>query len=84
MPSSTPDIHIIGYLTENNVFLTKKTSEKMAFIAIEDSTYMLQGAVVFPKLYGKVSHLLAIDRLIEIRGRLDANGTLICGEILSV
>ena len=84
LPSSTPNIHIIGFLTENNVFLTKKTSEKMAFIAIEDSTYMLQGAVVFPKLYEKVSHLLAIDRLIEIRGRLDANGTLICGEILSV
>jgi len=84
LPPSTPNIHVIGYLTENNTFLTKKTSEKMAFIAIEDSTYMLEGAVIFPKLYKKVSHLLAIDRLIEIRGRLDANGTLICGEILSV
>lgn len=84
LPSCTPNIHLIGYLTDINTFVTKKSGEKMAFISIEDSTYMLDGAVIFPKLYKKMSHLLAMDRLVEIRGKLDSRGTLICENILSV
>lgn len=84
LPPGTHNINIIGYLVDVNIFLTKKKKEKMAFIAVEDDTYMLEGAVVFPQLYKKVSHFLSVDRLIEIRGKLDNNGTLICEDILSV
>ena len=84
LPSCTSNIHLIGYLTDINVFVTKKSGEKMAFVSLEDSTYMLEGAVIFPKLYKKMSHLLAIDRLVEIRGKLDSRGTLICNDVISV
>lgn len=75
------NISIVAYVVGVRVFNTKKSNEEMAFISIEDDSYMIDGVVVFPKLYNKCASLLLRDRLVKIKGYLDPHKTLICNEI---
>jgi len=74
-------VHLIVRVVDVNCFKTKKTDQEMAFIALDDGSYMIEGAVVFPQLYRDVSPLLTIDRVVEVWGKLDETGTLICDRI---
>jgi DNA polymerase-3 subunit alpha len=63
--------------------ITTKKGDPMSFVGLED----LQGTVelvVFPRLYAKVRHLLQVDKLLLVQGRVDASGRdakILCDEV---
>jgi len=81
LPPGTDNVKISGFVSDVKIVRTKQRGDQMAFIALEDSTYALDGIVVFPKLFNRVSSLLKVDRLINISGVLDNHGTLLCRKI---
>jgi DNA polymerase-3 subunit alpha len=77
-------VRVIAYIAEVNCFKTKKDDLDMAFISIEDDTYMLDGVVVFHDLYEEVSSILGIGCLVEVIGKMDNAGSLICSGIRAI
>jgi DNA polymerase-3 subunit alpha len=77
-------VYIVAYITDIKNFLTKKNKDEMAFVSIEDDTYMLDGVVIFPKLYSRISSIITEERLVNIWGKVDKSGILICDRILAV
>ncbi len=58
---------------------TKRTGAFMAFITVEDTRGSLE-CVCFPNLYEKVSSVLAVDKIVKLRGKLDfdSDGSITC------
>jgi DNA polymerase-3 subunit alpha len=73
---------LAGVVSWVREILTKR-GDPMAFVGLED----LQGAielVVFPRTYEKVRHLLQADKLLLVRGKVDAKGRepkILCDEV---
>jgi len=63
-------VSAIVMLTEVKPHLTKKNSEQMAFVHLEDLTGQAEG-VVFPKSYERISSLIQVDARLIIWGKVD-------------
>ncbi|NES22249.1 MAG: trans-splicing intein-formed DNA polymerase III subunit alpha C-terminal partner DnaE-C [Symploca sp. SIO3E6] len=63
-------VSAIVILTEVKPHLTKKSSEQMAFVHLEDLTAQAEG-VVFPKSYERIGSLLQVDARLIIWGKVD-------------
>jgi DNA polymerase-3 subunit alpha len=61
-------VTIAGLIAKMKRTMTKK-NEPMAFFTLEDTTGHVE-VLVFPKLMPQVVHLLAIDAVVEVSGRL--------------
>jgi len=75
-------VALAGVVAWVRQIVTKK-GDPMAFVGLED----LQGTielVVFPRTYTKVREMLEVDKLLLVRGRVDAGGRepkLICDQV---
>ncbi|NET59285.1 MAG: trans-splicing intein-formed DNA polymerase III subunit alpha C-terminal partner DnaE-C, partial [Symploca sp. SIO2E6] len=63
-------VSAIVMLTEVKPHLTKKNSEPMAFVHVEDLTGQAEG-VVFPKSYERIGSLLQVDARLIVWGKVD-------------
>jgi DNA polymerase-3 subunit alpha len=75
-----------GIITELKKITTRTNGSEMAFIKIEDLTSSVE-AVVFPKLFSRLSGELFKDRIVILSGRVDAKDdrlTILADEISSV
>ena len=62
-------VTVAGLMAKLKRTLTKK-NEPMAFFTLEDTTGHVE-VLVFPKLMPEVVHLLAVDAVVEVSGRLN-------------
>jgi len=63
-------IRISGVIKSVRIIITKRNSQEMAFVNIEDETGSIE-IVVFPKIYKEVKEILMDDTPILIHGKLD-------------
>jgi DNA polymerase III alpha subunit len=54
-----------------------KSKREMAFISFSDSTYMIDGGVVFASIFGKIKPLIEKDRIVLLKGKKQDNSFLI-------
>jgi DNA polymerase-3 subunit alpha len=66
-------IKVAGVITEVRKVMTKRTSQVMAFVKIEDGTGTLS-VIVFPKLFATSSHLLVEMMPVLLTGKMDNRG----------
>lgn len=59
-----------GVISHVRKILTKKSSQEMAFVTIEDKTGSLE-VVVFPRLYEQTHNVWVKDQAVTIRGKLE-------------
>jgi DNA polymerase-3 subunit alpha len=74
---------VIGIITHIKKILTKAKNNEMAFIKLEDLTGSIE-LIVFPKIFSQNILLLANDRILKVRGRIDKKDdrlTLLVDEI---
>lgn len=69
--------HILaGIVSGKKIIKTKKDNQEMAFINLFDETGSLE-CVVFPKLFARLREILAINRVILLKGKInDRDGRL--------
>ena len=67
---------VAGIVSGKKALKTKKDNSEMAIIQVFDETGSIE-VVVFPKLFAKIKHFLAINRVIMLKGRVnDREGRL--------
>ena len=68
-PNDSP-IKTVAVIKKFKTILTKKNNAKMAFVTLEDETGSIE-AVIFPKIYDKVSDLLEENKAVYIEGKIN-------------
>jgi DNA polymerase-3 subunit alpha len=67
---------LVGIISNKKIIKTKKNNDEMAFITMFDETGSIE-AVIFPKTYEKLKHLLLINQAIICKGKInDKDGTI--------
>jgi len=67
---------IAGIVSGKKVIKTKKNNQEMAFLTLFDETGSIE-LIVFPKLYEKLKDILAIGRILLMKGKInDKDGKL--------
>ena len=75
-----------GIITDIKIIKTKRKSEKMASIILEDLTGKIE-VIIFPKLFSEREHLIKLDNMVFIKGNLDSNENgvkIILNEIIPI
>jgi DNA polymerase-3 subunit alpha len=68
--SNDSSIKTVAVIKKFKTILTKKNNTKMAFVTLEDETGSIE-AVVFPKVYDKISNLLEENKAVYIEGKIN-------------
>ncbi len=79
-------IKLGGIITDIKIIRTKRKSEKMASIFIEDFTGKIE-VIVFPKLYIEKENLVQLDNIVFLKGSVDKNENgvkIIANEIVAI
>ena len=78
--SSAPSVTIGGIISQVRRLRTKK-GDPMAVVTLEDRDGSLE-TVVFPEAFKKYGHLLEIDKLMVVTGKLDMDEEVLktCGK----
>lgn len=77
------NIDITAYVHDIRQIKTKK-GDDMAFVSLRDDTYILDGVVIFPKVFTYNRHLLIKDNIIKILGRIDDRGSVIVNYVEAI
>lgn len=62
-------VYLVGVISEVKKILTKKKSEPMAFVRLEDTSGTVE-LVIFPKLFAKTREMLLPDTLVVLNGKV--------------
>ncbi|MDP8298623.1 MAG: DNA polymerase III subunit alpha, partial [Candidatus Tantalella remota] len=68
--SDGQEVLIGGIINKARITVTKKTSEKMAIVSLEDLDNFIE-VLVFPKTYRKAPEIVKEDSLVYVHGRLN-------------
>src|SRR3989339_942315 len=60
---------LVGVISNRKIIKTKKDNHEMAFITIYDETGSIE-AIVFPKLYAKISLSISLNQAIILKGKV--------------
>jgi len=70
MDSNGCDVAVVGILEKIKITVTKRKSEKMAIVRLEDTESFVE-VLVFPETYKKTYTSLIADEVVIVKGKLD-------------
>ncbi len=70
MDTSGINVNVVGILEKIKTTVTKRKSEKMAIVRLEDTESFVE-VLIFPETYKKTFMSLVVDEVVIIKGKLD-------------